>query len=88
MSTRREAMQGGRRLGMAKSSSFDDWYVGYSPRNSISTDNFNGASVEGSWFEWVSLAKQILEEDAARLAEGYPPYETRTQEQLSNKELS
>ena len=52
----------GRRLAVAKSGHIDDWYISYSPRN----DNQNA---EGTWEEWVNLAKAILEEDEERKSE-------------------
>ena len=61
-----ESFSGGKRLAMAQFEEDVDWYVGYSPRNSISHHNFNGASVEGSWEDWVNLAKEILKEDKKR----------------------
>lgn len=39
-----------------------DWWVGISPRNG------HGASVEGSWADWVELARNIIAVEAARLS--------------------
>jgi hypothetical protein len=50
---------GGRRCAIVKSAWLDDWYVGFSPRNG------EGASVEGTWADWVELANNILEADKA-----------------------
>ena len=55
----------GRRLAV-KSSRWvgedEDWYVAYSPRN-------DSACAEGTWEEWVNLAKLILAKDEERKAE-------------------
>lgn len=51
-------IDGGRRCAVRKSEWMDDWWVGTSPRNG------DGASVEGPWEDWVTLARAILELDA------------------------
>lgn len=47
---------GARRLAMCKSEWLTDWYISHSPRN----DNQNA---EGTWDEWVALARAILKAD-------------------------
>ncbi|MFK4760319.1 hypothetical protein ACI3KS_05225 [Microbacterium sp. ZW T5_45] len=54
----RAYIAGGRRLAVEASQSLDNWWVGVSPRNGY------GALVEGSWDDWVILAKKILAADA------------------------
>ena len=46
-------LSAGRRLAIVKSNSIENWYFSYSPRN----DNTHA---EGTWEEWVELAKEIL----------------------------
>jgi len=70
-----EGISGGRRCGVHCSTDADaskpaeagaeelfeaGWWVGYSPRNGLN------ASVEGSWLDWVFLARRILRVQAAR----------------------
>lgn len=50
---------GGRRLGVMASEWLNDWYVSHSPRNANN-------NAEGTWQEWVDLAKRILELEAQR----------------------
>ena len=57
-------IDGGRRCGVYRH--WDDWWVGYSPRNGIH------ASVEGPWEDWVLLAQQILVVEGERLNRGTP----------------
>lgn len=53
----REYVRGGdRRCAMRKSEWLDGWWVSYSPRNSNS-------NAEGSWDDWVLLARNILKAD-------------------------
>lgn len=52
---------GGRRLAMRPSDTLDDWYVGWSPRN----DSY---CAEGTWFDWVELAQNILKAEEDRKA--------------------
>lgn len=56
-------LRGGRRVALRSSESLPDWYVGFSPRNG------QNAAVEGTWEDWVTLAKAILAEDEARKAQ-------------------
>lgn len=49
----------GRRLALCKTDAISNWYVSYSPRN----DNCNA---EGTWEEWVALAKKIIEIDQSK----------------------
>lgn len=51
---------GGRRLAMKPSKYLSDWYVGWSPRNSSDC-------AEGTWFDWVELARNILAAEEARV---------------------
>lgn len=53
---------GGRRCAISSSEWLSGWFVGYSPRNG------ENASVEGPWEDWVTLARSILEIEAARSA--------------------
>lgn len=43
------------------------WWVGVSPRNG------QHASVEGSWEDWVVMARGILKAHAEAVAKGYCP---------------
>ena len=65
-------IRGGRRCAITAANGLNDgnepdgWWVGYSPRNGY------GASVEGSWDDWVTLAKAILAEQERRTAAASP----------------
>jgi hypothetical protein len=48
-----------KRLGIYKSDNLSDWYVGYSPRNANNYD-------EGTWADWVALARVIIAIDDDR----------------------
>ena len=52
-------IDGGRRCAIYRH--VEDWWVGISPRNGY------GASVEGTWADWVVLARRILAVEEARL---------------------
>ena len=57
-----ERVKGAKRCGIQQSVWMGpDWYVGWSPRN----DNEN---CEGSWDDWVALAREILRIEAERSA--------------------
>lgn len=52
---------GGRRLAMQPADLLSDWYVGWSPRN----DSY---CAEGTWFDWVEMAQNILKAEEERKA--------------------
>lgn len=61
------AIPGGRRCAVAVCPWMSNWFVGTSPRNG------DDATVEGTWEDWVVLAKNILAIEESLLSPAYQP---------------